>query len=293
VQETAFIAPTPATSATSVVPMGEYDDDEEGGSRTGMVIFLGVLLVALIGAAAYFLPKLMENKVEQVEVPNVVNMKKTEAEKKLDDLGLVVKEEFRNDETIAKNTVMDQDPNAYQYVDPGSSVTLTISSGVPVVQLPDVVGDNVKDAKAQLDALGFNVKVKKVESDEPKGDVVEMSPEGNTPQQKGSDVTLSYSAGPLHVPNVVGLTEEEAKAKLADAGFTDVKVLHSDDTDQPAGTVIDQTPEKGDTWPQDQPVTIFVSSLQPTPTETPTDTTSPTPTDTGSPTIFPTPTGSP
>ncbi|HEY3015890.1 MAG TPA: Stk1 family PASTA domain-containing Ser/Thr kinase [Nocardioides sp.] len=289
VQETAYITPTPEPSA---LPLTEYDDDEEGGSRTGLVIFLGVLLVALIAAAAYFLPKLMESPPDQVQVPNLVDMKKADAEKALEDKGLTVKEEFRVDETVTKNHVIEQDPNAYQYVDPGSEVTIVISSGVPVVSLPDVVGENVKDAKAELVALEFDVKVTMVESDEPKGNVVEMSPKGDTDQEKGSEVLLSYSDGPEKVPDVVGMPQDQAEEILREAGFVPVVVL-SDDPSVEKGLVISQTPgHDDDPQPQGTTVTIVVSSHE-QPTESPSDTTSPTPTDTGSPTTLPTPTGSP
>jgi serine/threonine-protein kinase len=71
----------------------------------------------------------------------------------------------------------------------GATITLTVSNGPRQVLLPDVTGDNVDDATAQLQALGFKVVTHRflpiVNS------VGSQSPSGNTQQPFGSTVTLN------------------------------------------------------------------------------------------------------
>jgi eukaryotic-like serine/threonine-protein kinase len=95
-----------------------------------------------------------------------------------------------------------------------------------------------------------------------------------------------FSDGPEKVPDVVGMTQEEAEQALKQAGFK-AFVTTSDDTEEPKGTVIEQNPDGGEERPAGDSVTIVVSSFE-EPTETPS-----TALPTESPTITPPPTGTP
>jgi serine/threonine-protein kinase len=71
----------------------------------------------------------------------------------------------------------------------GTTITLTISNGPRQVFLPDVTGQNVNDAKSQLQSLGFNVVVNRYLPFV--SGVSSQSPSGNSQQPFGSTVTLS------------------------------------------------------------------------------------------------------
>ncbi|GAA1932899.1 Stk1 family PASTA domain-containing Ser/Thr kinase [Microbacterium aoyamense] len=102
----------------------------------------------------------------------------------------------------------------------GDTATLTVSAG----QLPDVAGASVEDATAALAAVELTVSGTSQEASESieEGRVIGIGapPEG-TSWSPGNSVPLIVSSGPplFAVPNVVGLTRDEAKQKLADAGF--------------------------------------------------------------------------
>ena len=85
---------------------------------------------------------------------------------------------------------------------------------------------------------------------------------------EGTKITVYFSDGPEKVPDVVGMTEDEAEQALKQAGFK-AFVTTSDDTEEPKGTVINQNPEGGSEQPEGTSVTIVVSSFE-EPTETPT-----------------------
>ncbi|MFE1169535.1 Stk1 family PASTA domain-containing Ser/Thr kinase [Nocardiopsis sp. NPDC058789] len=97
-----------------------------------------------------------------IPVPSLAGEKREDAEKTLDELGLsaeIVEEESEN---IDKGLVISQTPDTGTNVGPGASVTLTVSSGPPEVDVPDVVGDSVRDARKELEDAGFDVEVERI-----------------------------------------------------------------------------------------------------------------------------------
>jgi len=287
--EPAYVAPDPApTSVTRAVPPVDYDDEPR--TRTGLIVLMGILLLALIGAAAFFLPKLMESPADQVQVPNLIGLTQKAATDKLVALGLPQDIQYRKDESVPEGKVIEQEPNRDTYVDPGTTVTIYVSSGAPTVQIPFVAGQNKNDVRDLLEgsAYNFEVTLKEEESDEEKGTVIRTDPAAGEAVPLGSEVTVFYSDGPEKIPDVVGMQQAEAEQAIRDAGFIP-DVVTSDDTDIAAGTVIHQSPPAGQTAKKNAIVTIVVSSYQPPSSPPPS---SSTPTDTSSP-IIPTDSASP
>jgi len=280
---TAFIPPAvgPAydTAVTSVVP-GEHrvEDEEPERRRVAPLVLLGLLLVALVAAAAILGPKLLGSSPEQTPVPTVVGMTQAQAEATLTDAGLTPQATTEASDTIEKGRVISQSPEANTSVDPASTVTIVVSTGKPDVQIPDVIGDNKDSAKDQLTALGLRVRMKAADSDENKDDVIAVSPDVGTQVSAGSVVTLTFSKGPKEVPNVVGKTEKQATSLLEDAGFK-VSSLPDNASTEPKGTVTQQSPQPGTPQNAGSTITILVSTYEPPPPPT-TETPTPTPTET-------------
>jgi serine/threonine-protein kinase len=78
--------------------------------------------------------------------------------------------------------------------------------------------------------------------------VIAQTPEGGTGAQLGSLVTLQVSSGVapiVKVPRVIGLSEDDARAALEEAGFlVEVVQVETDDPDK-IGVVVQQTPGGG------------------------------------------------
>ena len=103
----------------------------------------------------------------------------------------------------------------------GDTATLSVSAG----PLPDVYGESVESATAILAEKNLSVSGTREEfrDDLEAGLVVYIvEREGGGSWSPGDSVTLAVSKGPepIEVPNVVGLTRDEAKAAITDAGFT-------------------------------------------------------------------------
>ncbi len=292
--------PEPPTSDTSTsmrppVPLlDDYDERDDlerrrGGPRTSVLILLALLVLALAaGGFVLFKSDLFESAPEQVQVPNVIGMSEDEARDAIGDAGLSVDPpDFKPDEEADEGEVIDQDPNRDQYVDPGTSIHLTVSSGRPQVDVPFLVGSSQDEARNQLRTAKLDPQFESVESDEPQGQVLSTDPQGGEPVDEGSVVTVTISKGPHLVPNVVGLNRSDAIQQIVNAGFT-YSFRGDDRSTEPRGTVTDQLPAADKPQPQGTEIVLFVSTYDPPPpppTETPTI--PPTPTET--PTVGTTP----
>ncbi|MEU8478058.1 Stk1 family PASTA domain-containing Ser/Thr kinase [Streptomyces hygroscopicus] len=193
----------------------------------------------------------------RAEVPNVVGMPLADAKRKIADQGLTVGKVTRSfSSETAQGSVLSTSPGSGSVRRPETAVSIVVSQGRPV-DVPDVVGDSVAEARSTLQEEGFKVKVaeRQVFSEEDKGSVAAQSPSADDRAAKGDTVTLTVSKGPqmIEVPDVTGLKVDEAKQQLEEAGFkvnVDKALLF------PGNTVKDQSVEAGDEAPKGSTITI-------------------------------------
>lgn len=161
---------------------------------------------------------------EKAVVPQVTGQTESVARSALTAAGLKVGAVTEaNSETVAAGSVISQDPSANTSVDKGTSVNLVISKGSSKVKVTDVIGHEQSRAAGELERDGFKVSVKQVYSDDiSAGLVISTEPARGTPVDPGSTVTITVSQGrkKVTIPSVsVGMTFEQAREKLLDAGF--------------------------------------------------------------------------
>ncbi|MEV6027146.1 Stk1 family PASTA domain-containing Ser/Thr kinase [Streptomyces sp. NPDC052036] len=131
------------------------------------------------------------SKGSPVEVPEVAGSDLDDATAQLQDEGLKVRiADTQVTSEFDAGKVARQSPEPGKQVAEGDTVTLTISKGREQVEVPDVVGDNVDDARKTLEAAGFQV-----EEDRGLlglfGDTVKhQSVKGGQKAPKGSTITL-------------------------------------------------------------------------------------------------------
>jgi beta-lactam-binding protein with PASTA domain len=257
-------SPLTSTAQTAVVspvpPPVVYDEDDDRSNRPGLLIFLALLLVLVLGLAAYFLPKMFESPSNQVEVPKLIGLSQQKARTAIGDAGLSVGNvDYVTDASVPKNRVVKQNPGVSELVDPGSAVDFTVSSGKPTTTVPYLIGQTQQEAAAALSQQHLKGVFKKAKSDLPQGTVINTDPPANTNVPEGSSVTVSISRGPHKVPDVVGMQQDKAEQTLRDAGYVPVPVSQPSSS-APAGQVIQQVPPAGQPQPQGAQVTIVVSS---------------------------------
>ena len=143
----------------------------------------------------------------------------------------------------------------------GPIITTEETKEAEKVIMPDVKGMNVDDARNTLTGLGILTEVVYEESDSvAEGVVISTDVSVGAQIDKGSKVTLTASAGTqgVEVPNVVGLTFDEANTQLVSKGFLVNKTEDYSDTIE-AGRVIAQTPAEGNKAPKGSVITVTVS----------------------------------
>ncbi len=126
--------------------------------------------------------------VKPVAVPNVVTLKLEDAQAQLEDAQLRYRVVEKYDDTVPAGNVMKQSPEGNRLAPKNSVITLTVSKGPPLVEVPGVVGLTVAEAQPLLEQQGFVVSV----SDFPGGadTVLNQSPNGGEKAPRGSTVTL-------------------------------------------------------------------------------------------------------
>ena len=170
------------------------------------------------------LPKLFEDPPAQVQVPDLIGMTEAQARAAIGDAGLSVGQpEYVADPEVGRDKVIGQDPNRDTFVDPGATVTITVSTGKPMTSVPSVVGQDQADGRATLEGADLVADFEEKDSDEPKGQVVETRPAAGEQVPEGTRVTVFFSDGPEKVPDVVGMTEEEADAGAEAGRFQGVR----------------------------------------------------------------------
>ncbi len=130
------------------------------------------------------------------------------------------------------------------------------------VAIPSLTNLTQADAVDALQELGFRVRLRNLPSTTvPEGFVIDTDPPAGTQVDEGSTVEVRVSAGPeqFPIPQVIGLTEEAARALIEEQGFVvgDVTSRFSTDTDE--GLVIEQDPDAGDDAPPGTAVDLVLS----------------------------------
>ncbi len=135
---------------------------------------------------------------------------------------------------------------------------------VDEVEVPNVAGLTSTEAVEELEELELEAVLQEREDDNvPVDHVISIRPEAGTSVKIGSEVTLIVSStDPVTgMENVLGLSEAEAEAALAD--YASVTVSYQETTEEPDDTVIEQLPPPGEnTVPEETEVELIVTERE-------------------------------
>jgi serine/threonine-protein kinase len=191
----------------------------------------------------------------------------------------------------------------------GAAIFLVLSRGsagptpAPVkVAVPNFIGQTIGDAQRAGSTLGLEVQIGATEqsSEKPEGTIIAQDPVAGTMVDSKSIVTVTVVSGkPLvSVPDLRGLTEDEARQTLLDANLKPGTMTEEFDASAPEGQVIGQSPGPSVEVAVGTPVDYVLSkgpeeTPTPSPSESPSETPSATPEPTPPPTDTPPPTPPP
>ena len=187
----------------------------------GMLVLFGLGVGVYLLIDAVVMPSYTRHNVS-TPVPNVEDLSFQKAKAQLNSQNLQVQRQVgRYNPNVDTGIVVDQTPLATSKVKPGRRVYLTVNAGeVPMVNMPDLRGMSVREAKNRVASIGLNVgTVQEDPVPSPYANTItKQEPPANDSLEEGKTVSLWYSTGlgtqRMGVPNVVGLSVEEAQRLL-------------------------------------------------------------------------------
>ena len=217
-----------------------------------MLIGFGVAICLLV--IFFFSLGWITGNGETGKVPAVIGLDVLAAEKNLIAAGFDVElQDSIYVDTLARNAVLRQTPEADEIVKKGRTVYLTINRVVaPQVDMPNLVGFSIKSAETYLKVLGLRLGSIQMVPDQNKNVVIDQLVNGQpiAPGSKIPSGTLIHflvgdggaSSGML-MPDLVGLTYEQAKAQLMSLGLNlGLISVNGSIGDSASAFVFDQSP---------------------------------------------------
>jgi beta-lactam-binding protein with PASTA domain/tRNA A-37 threonylcarbamoyl transferase component Bud32 len=269
---TAIIARPPSTAVTAITaprtrepvpyaPPAAYYDYDEPRRRAVWPWIVALLFVVAAVIGGYFLYNQVQTQLSnsKVAVANYVGLREINAVHEIrgKKLRVQVVRQYRSD--TPETYVFKQDPQPGERIEKGNYVTIFSSAGPPQANVPSVVGEPVNQAISDLRAANLKWRISRVDNDAPQGQVISQTPKSGASVDQGTAITLKVSNGPkpVIVPSVIGSTFDSANSALLGSGFA---VRRKDvESDQPAGTVVAQSPDAGTYQPPGATITLSVA----------------------------------
>ncbi len=210
-----------------------------------------------------------------VEVPLVKGYTFDEAKKILNDRGLGINEVTEYSGTYEAGVIFAQSVENGERVVPNTTVIVTVSKGALTFELPNVIGNTQSAAETALKNKDLKVsyEYEKTENEKLWGTVKSSDPSAGSSVKSGDIITLTIYTGPEvineKVPDVEGLTLEDARAKLDELKFTNIVCEYEYDDEVEKGKVISQSgAEVNKEAPVTTQITLVVSKGKDIQTET-------------------------
>lgn len=270
--EVANVRDIDKTQIMSPVTPSEKTEKTMKKPRVGLIVGGAAGAIALVVGAIMLVTSLINpSPVTQVTVPDIVGLTVDQANTNLIAEGLVLGEviyQVAPDRPV--NTIISQNPGKETEVNKGTAVNVVVSKGKGQVQVPDLTNyASVDDARQALYAVGLTLgPVTFEDSDKPENTVLRTDPVAGTVVNEGTAISVVVSSGKVKVPNVVGMTENDAKSALK--GFI-ITIIYEESDVVTAGTVISQTPAGDVQVDPGSAVTIVIAKTPADPSEDPGD----------------------
>lgn len=268
----------------------DYDEDEEEGDEsdsqfekivTYIMIGVAVLIVVIVGAIALRACGVLNfssseastesSDTTKVTVISFLGMTVEEAEAAIEeqDLGLSIRvSEYVASEEYPADQISSQDYQEGDVVDRSTTITVTVSTGSNRLTIPsDLAGQSEQEARRNLRSAGFTNVASATQTQNSdtveEGLVIGTNPSMGSSVDPDTEITLILSAGPATqpatVPNLSGMTEEDARSALEAENLSLGSVGWDYSDDVPEGRVISQSVERGSTVEEGTSVDIVLS----------------------------------
>ena len=196
-------------------------------------------------------------------VPDVIGQPLADAKESISKAGftLAASSEQHHD-TIPAGAVISREPGVGE-AKRGTAFTAVVSKGPPLIAVPNVSGKSSSDAKSALEATGFLYASSGAFHETiNEGVVIRTEPDSGSLAPKGSRITAIVSKGPkpFPMPNLVGMSLEDANAKAKSVGLVVRNEYPVPGSGKPQGQVQGQNPTAGSTVRKGSPVDLYYSN---------------------------------
>lgn len=201
----------------------------------------------------------------EVAMPDVVGMKAISAQQTLRGRGIGMRVEDRVYSSLTVDSVVRQSPPGNMRVKIGQYAHVVLSLGPQRASIPRLEESSLRAARIEL--LRSGLQVGEISSVYLSGwgtdQVIQQDPEPGTTDSASPHVDFLVSLGPRPpayvMPNLVGLTLTDAEAKLRSAGLKLGKFTPSSVQGAIRGTVVGQTPGRGQRVDQSSSIELQVA----------------------------------
>lgn len=261
--------------------MDAVDSKSAGKNKRRKGWLIALLLVLLLGGGAFagwwFWNEAEQQRIEenQVQVPDVSGMPETDAQNALTTAGLRPILEYEHHDDVERDRAIGTDPGTDATIQRYDEVTLNISLGPDEIEIPDSLqGASEATVRDTLEELGLTVSdVSYVNSPTiPRDRLVDTDPALSSTVAYGSTVALRMSSGEVEVPDVTGMTANDAENTLtaSELGLS-IEVNEEENADEETGRVFEQSIDPGENAAQGSVVTVTIATEPEEPSESPTE----------------------
>lgn len=258
---------------------GPEGREDAGGRKRNrwLAVVIALLLVVVLGVVAAFTwdalrptgngasdPEPTQEAPEMVTIPDVSNMAEDEAVAALEQAGLTVQVTDEPSPDVEEGNVLRVDPAVGSELQRGTQVTLVVSSGEEMTDVPDIRGMTTEQAAGALSdaGLGLDQTVQEDSSDTvAEGRVISQNPTSGSQLAVGSTVSITVSTGAemVRIPSLTGMNWDQAQQTLTSLEF--VPEVEYVDSEQNEGTVLNVA-NQGTEQPRGSAVAVQVSNGQ-------------------------------
>ncbi len=202
----------------------------------------------------------------ELKVPDLKGLSYKEAKTLLSEMGLQIsKGDEVDSDSVTEGLIASQYPSAKTKVDKGDIITVNISKGKKDAVIPKLVGTTFtseSDVSDILSKYGYKLgKVSYEESYETPGTIIKQSPDAGTTAEKKTtvDIVISKAKSKATVPNLNGMTYDQAESALQSLGFSVGRVTEEENNGFTAGTVFKQYPAANSEYQTGSTVDIWIA----------------------------------
>lgn len=192
-------------------------------------------------------PAASNTATPRLNAPNLEGMTVDAARERWRDKGLAIIEDGEKiDSSAEPGSIIEQRPAAGSPL-ASMEIRVTVAKATPEVEVPDVVGEPVDEARKILEEAGFEVPEPRSEaSREAKGSVIKQRPAAGKRVKAQSIVRLVVAEpAAIEVPKVTGTRLFRARKILEDAGLKVGAVRRVEHEERGEGYILRQNPKPG------------------------------------------------